>query len=218
MNAIVPSFHPEQIAIIDHDGGKWLTAEQLGLALGFSANRARDGVNNLYNRHIDEFSDGDSVTIKLMATDGKHYNTRIFSLSGCNLLSFFANTPNAKAFRAWAKVRLAEPAHDMLEVDRETLQYAFDRAERIQAAYLREHPQLGNLARYYAAGLTQLEMAKLLDISRTTVRERLKLLDELGVLSYRPDPEKSRHGRAGYAAMKQALAFKAQQQPLSLEG
>ena len=206
MNAIVPSFHPEQIAIIDHDGGKWLTAEQLGLALGFSEKRARDGVNNLYNRHIDEFSDGDSVTIKLMATDGKHYNTRIFSLSGCNLLSFFA------------KVRLAEPAHDMLEVDRETLQYAFDRAERIQAAYLREHPQLGNLARYYAAGLTQPEMAKLLDISRTTVRERLKLLDELGVLSYRPDPEKSRHGRAGYAAMKQALAFKAQQQPLPLEG
>lgn len=110
MNALVQQFNPSQIAIIDHDGGKWLTAEQLGLALGFSDKRARDGVNNLYNRHIDEFQEKDSVTIKLMATDGKYYNTRIFSHSGCNLLSFFANTPNAKAFRAWAKTKLAEPA------------------------------------------------------------------------------------------------------------
>ena len=43
-------------------------------------------------------------------TQGQGRETRIFSHSGCNLLSFFANTPNAKAFRAWAKVRLAEPA------------------------------------------------------------------------------------------------------------
>lgn len=110
MNVPVQQFNPSQIAIIDHNGGKWLTAEQLGLALGFSEKRARDGVNNLYNRHIDEFSESDSTTIKLMAVDGKQRETRIFSHSGCNLLSFFANTPNAKAFRAWAKVRLAEPA------------------------------------------------------------------------------------------------------------
>ncbi|WP_455020638.1 BRO family protein [Neisseria elongata] len=109
MNAPVQQFNPSQIAITDHNGGKWLTAEQLGLALGFSGNRARAGVNNLYNRHIDEFTEKDSCVIKLM-TQGQGRETRIFSHSGCNLLSFFANTPNAKAFRAWAKVRLAEPA------------------------------------------------------------------------------------------------------------
>ena len=109
MNAPVQQFNPSQIAITDHTGGKWLTAEQLGLALGFSGNRARAGVNNLYNRHIDEFTEKDSCVIKLM-TQGQGRETRIFSHSGCNLLSFFANTPNAKAFRAWAKVRLAEPS------------------------------------------------------------------------------------------------------------
>lgn len=109
MNAPVQQFNPSQIAITDHNGGKWLTAEQLGLALGFSGNRARAGVNNLYNRHIDEFTEKDSCVIKLM-TQGQGRETRIFSHSGCNLLSFFANTPNAKAFRSWAKVRLAEPA------------------------------------------------------------------------------------------------------------
>ena len=66
MNAIMQQFNPSQIAIIDYNGGKWLTAEQLGLALGFSEKRARDGVTNLYNRHIDEFTEKDSCTINLM--------------------------------------------------------------------------------------------------------------------------------------------------------
>ena len=108
MNTQISQFCEQQIAIIDHNGQKWLTAEQLGLALGFTNNRARDGINNLYRRHADEFSEEDSVTIKLMATDGKNYDTRVFSLSGCNLISFFANTPRAKEFRTWAKVQLSQ--------------------------------------------------------------------------------------------------------------
>lgn len=109
MNAPVQQFNPSQIAIIDHNGGKWLTAEQLGLALGFSPSNANDGVGRLYRRHLDEFSEKDTTTVNL-TVQGQGRKTRIFSHSGCNLLSFFANTPNAKAFRAWAKVRLAEPA------------------------------------------------------------------------------------------------------------
>ncbi|WP_165006195.1 BRO-N domain-containing protein [Neisseria yangbaofengii] len=103
MNAPIQQFNLSQIAIIDHNGGKWLTAEQLGLALGFSQTNARIGVNKLYNRHIDEFSKSDSTVVKTATVDGKLRETRIFSHSGCNLLSFFANTPNAKAFRAWQK-------------------------------------------------------------------------------------------------------------------
>ena len=63
MNAIIQQFNPSQIDIIDHNGGKWLTAEQLGLALGFSDKRARDGVNNLFYRHLDVFEEKDSVSI-----------------------------------------------------------------------------------------------------------------------------------------------------------
>ena len=106
---------------------------------------------------------------------------------------------------------------DLPEADRETLQYAFERAQRLQEAYLHEHPDLGNLARYYAAGLTQAEMAKLLDVSRTTVRERLKLLDEFGVLSYRPDAELSAWGKKGNAARLERRAAALEQQTLDLE-
>ena len=209
MNALVSQFNPSQIAIIDHNGGKWLTAEQLGLALGFSPNNANDGVGRLYRRHIDEFSEKDTTTVKLTAVDGKIRDHRIFSHSGCNLLSFFANTPNAKAFRAWAKEKLAEPAADMLQVDRDTLQYAFDRAERLEEAYLAVCPDMARLLRYLEMGLNQAEAAKLLGIAPSNVRRRLKQLADLGLADYRPDPKyRNRH----------ALAAANGQQSLGLEG
>lgn len=206
MNALIQQFNPSQIAIIDHNGGKWLTAEQLGLALGFSEKRARDGVNNLYNRHIDEFSDGDSVTIKLMATDGKAYNTRIFSHSGCNLLSFFANTPNAKAFRAWAKEKLAEPAADAALL------------KQLQTAYLESNPEAAKVLRYYGMGLNQHEIGKLMGCSADTVRVRLKKLSALGFSDYTPSEKYIRAGQRGIAAMREHKAFLAAQQSLGLEG
>lgn len=209
MNALVSQFNPSQIAIIDHNGGKWLTAEQLGLALGFSPNNANDGVGRLYRRHIDEFSEKDTTTVKLTAVDGKIRDHRIFSHSGCNLLSFFANTPNAKAFRAWAKEKLVEPAADMLQVDRDTLQYAFDRAERLEEAYLAVCPDMARLLRYLEIGLNQAEAAKLLGIAPSNVRRRLKQLADLGLADYRPDPKyRNRH----------ALAAANGQQSLGLEG
>lgn len=196
MNALVSQFNPSQIAIIDHNGGKWLTAEQLGLALGFSQSNARAGVIKLFNRHLDEFSEKDSCVVK-MATQGQSRELRIFSHSGCNLLSFFANTPNAKAFRAWAKEKLAEPAADAAAL------------EKLKAAYLATRPDMARLLRYLEMGLNQAEAAKLLGIAPSNVRQRLKQLADLGLTDYRPDPKyRNRH----------ALASANGQQSLSLEG
>ncbi|WP_448977618.1 BRO-N domain-containing protein [Neisseria sp.] len=217
MNALTQQFNPSQIAIIDHNGGKWLTAEQLGLALGFSDKRARDGVNNLYNRHLDEFSDGDSTTIKLMAVDGKLRETRIFSLSGCNLLSFFANTPNAKAFRAWAKTKLAEP-DDFIAVDRETLRFNMERAGLLEEAYLKANPDAAKLARYHNMGLDLEEKARLLAVSKEAVRHRLKELDRLGIVAYAPNPKFARAGKLGNKARQEKRAFAALQMSLPVEG
>ncbi len=196
MNALVSQFNPSQIAIIDHNGGKWLTAEQLGLALGFSQSNARAGVIKLFNRHLDEFSEKDSCVVK-MATQGQSRELRIFSHSGCNLLSFFANTPNAKAFRAWAKEKLAEPAADAAAL------------EKLKAAYLATRPDMARLLRYLEMGLNQAEAAKLLGIAPSNVRQRLKQLADLGLTDYRPDPKyRNRH----------ALASANGQQSLGLEG
>lgn len=205
MNALVQQFNPSQIAIIDHNGGKWLTAEQLGLALGFSDKRARDGVTNLYNRHIDEFTEKDSCTINLMV-QGQGRKTRIFSHSGCNLLSFFANTPNAKAFRAWAKEKLAEPAADAALL------------QQLQTAYLESNPEAAKVLRYYGMGLNQHEIGKLMGCSADTVRVRLKKLSALGLADYTPSEKYIRAGQRGIAAMREHKAFLAAQQSLGLEG
>lgn len=100
------NFHGQQLSIIDHESRKWLTAEQVGQALGYSTDRARDSINTLYKRHDDEFSEADTCTINLMS-QGQRRQTRIFSDTGCIKLGFFANTPRAKEFRTWASRELA---------------------------------------------------------------------------------------------------------------
>lgn len=103
-NNLPAVFNGTHLDIIDHDGKRWLTAEQIGLALGYAPANARTGITNLYNRHEDEFTDEDTFAIKLMANpQGGNPTTRIFSATGCHLLSFFSNTSRAKEFRAWAK-------------------------------------------------------------------------------------------------------------------
>ena len=101
-------YHGTSIQLIEKDGNRWLTARDLGLCLGYNEGNARQGILNLYNRHLDEFTEQDSTVIKLMTVDGKERDTRIFSPSGCHLLSFFASTTRAKDFRAWAKEVLVQ--------------------------------------------------------------------------------------------------------------
>ena len=102
-------FEGTNLTVIDHNDQRWLTAEQIGLALGYAEQNARDGIVRLFNRHKDEFTEDDTCTVKLTA-QGQARDFRIFSATGCHLLSFFSNTPRAKQFRAWAKAVLAGQA------------------------------------------------------------------------------------------------------------
>ena len=98
---VTAEFFGNPVSIIDHAGKRWLTAEEAGRCLGYNDANARIGVSNLYNRHADEFTEADTCVIKLM-TQVQQRDVRIFSGTGCRLLGFFANTPQAKKFRAWA--------------------------------------------------------------------------------------------------------------------
>lgn len=101
MNQLI-NFNGTPVSIIDHNGKNWLTAEEVGLCLGYAETNARIGISNLYNRHTDEFTEADSTVIKLITVDGKNRDARVFSSTGCIKLGFFANTARAKDFRAWA--------------------------------------------------------------------------------------------------------------------
>lgn len=104
---ITAQFEGMQLSIIDHNNQRWLTSEQIGLALGYTSDNARKGIQKLFDRHSDEFGIEDSTVVKLTTVDNKNRDVRIFSATGCHLLSFFSNTPRAKQFRAWAKNVLA---------------------------------------------------------------------------------------------------------------
>jgi prophage antirepressor-like protein len=119
-------FHGGAVSIIDHNGSRWLTAKDIGRSLGYNDANANTGITNLYNRHADEFSEADTCTIKLMV-QGQMREVRIFSQSGCVLLSMFANTPRAKEFRAWAKQVLADRADNPRIANPDNLQDTLSR-------------------------------------------------------------------------------------------
>lgn len=76
----------------------FMTSEQLGECLQFS--NGRKGIDNIVSRNEYLNSPEFSVTLKLRATDGKCYNTRVFTEDGIYEVTMLARTGVAKEFRA----------------------------------------------------------------------------------------------------------------------
>jgi prophage antirepressor-like protein len=170
---ISAEFFGTQINVTYYNGARWLTAEQVGLALGCSEANARQGAGHLYRRHSDEFGDADTCKVNL-TSQGQSRKTRIFSASGCILLSFFANTKRAAAFRSWAKEALADKIINLPAVpdEQKTLVLAkeigqmrdaiaaqnvatielYKKLEKSQSARIRDLGIIGTLRRKLSAG------------------------------------------------------------------
>ena len=84
--------------------------------------------------------------------------------------------------------------------------------------YLDSNPGMADLLRYYGMGLKHTEIGRLLLVSPSTVRDRLKVLADLGLADYRPSEQLACAGRLGNAAMRQKKAFEALQLSLPMEG
>lgn len=188
-NDIIPAeFLGTPLSIIERDGQKWLTAEQVGRCLGFAETNARKGVAKLYNAHADEFGPDDKADAELASPSGVQ-RTFIFSGTGCHLLGMFAQTPRAKDFRAWAKrvlMNTTQPAEPELAG-----QLARIGAERdaLRQALLAQNPQYRLIVKYHAiAGLTYTEKARLMGWKSSEAwRLQLVKLGALNLLDYRPD-------------------------------
>jgi prophage antirepressor-like protein len=186
---ITAVFNGNPVTIIERDGQRWLTAQEIGLALGYNPDTARTGITNLYGRHADEFNAQDTCAIKLMANSRGNPTARIFSATGCIKLGFFASTVKAKAFRAWASEVLAGQA----EAPSASAELAQLRGQvaQLQSAALHGNPRWAALVRYRAAGLTRAECAKLLGCSVCTVGDTIRHMRGMGLdvaaaVSHRP--------------------------------
>jgi prophage antirepressor-like protein len=87
------------VSVVDQDGEGWMIGEDIGKALGYS--EPRKSINNLFDRYREELEEY-SVDIKLMATDGKQYDTRVYNEEGVMMIGFLSKQPKAVAFRKWA--------------------------------------------------------------------------------------------------------------------
>lgn len=198
---ISAEFRGESLQLIEKDGARWLTARDLGLCLGYNAANVSKGILKLYERHLDEFTNEDSVIVKLTATDGKTYNTRIFSPSGCYLLSFFANTPRAKDFRAWAKQVLVQTQ------EKHTQNLEQTNITTLQSELLKARPDWAEMLRYQGLGLSSREIAKLIGAGRSTVARHLRYLKNLGfAVQIAPQPKALAEARRKLVQAEEAAA------------
>ena len=92
-------FEGTQLAVIEHRGEEWFTAEDIGKGLGFMGDEAK-AIRKIFERNADEF-EGLSSCVK-MTLEGKLRTHRLFNAQAAVKFGFFAKTTRAKAFRHWA--------------------------------------------------------------------------------------------------------------------
>lgn len=86
----------------DDNGELYMTAKQIGICLGYA--NPQKAMDNIYSRYKDQVEEN-SVTLKLRATDGKSYKTRVYNEEGIYFIAFHAETERAFAFqKAVAKI------------------------------------------------------------------------------------------------------------------
>ena len=82
----------------DENGEVWMTREQIGKSLEYG--NPSDAIKNIHLRNkerLDKFS----VQVKLSGTDGKQYNTYLYSAKGVYEVCRFSKQPKANDFYDW---------------------------------------------------------------------------------------------------------------------
>ena len=92
------TFQTTTLSVINQHNQKWLSALDIGNALGYS--NGDIGVKNIYNRHSDEFTPNMTALIDIQTAGGMQ-KVRVFSLRGAHLIGMFSHTKTAKDFRKW---------------------------------------------------------------------------------------------------------------------
>lgn len=82
----------------------FMTTEQLAQGLGY---KSKNNIEVLVNRNPYLKGREFSVTYKMKATDGKQYDTRVFTFDGIQEIGMIApNSANARKFREWIRTIL----------------------------------------------------------------------------------------------------------------
>ena len=221
MTSIITSkaqFEDLELTVIHKDGERWLTAEQVGKALGYSS--PQHDVNRLFRRYRHEFIEGldfDIIDLREFFETGTNSapvspekginlipfssrgpkRLRLFSLRGCRRLAMLANTSRAALFRDWVLERLEEDPRRIEELSRQV-----EALQRMNAALQREllaaRPlwrrihQLKQMRGPLGERLSHREISRALRRSPSTLRKHIRRMEAIGLLEPAPDYERQR--------------------------
>lgn len=165
------------VAVIDHNQERWMTGEDIGVALEYS--EPRDSISKIFERNREELEEF-STTVKLTANDGKEREIRIYNEEGVIIITFLSKQPKAAEFRKWGAKILKTYRRQELVVKNDcieellTTQRQLIAAKDDQIAYVKSQAQ-GTL-NGYAARVRNLEMEQMLyaagDKARAEDRQR----------------------------------------------
>jgi len=179
------SFGIDPSKVVHEDGRYWMTAEQLGTALGYR--QPRKSVMKLYERHRKELQPFASV-VKL-TTDAGLRETTIFDTDGQYHIALLANTPKSVKFRTFVVNMLKSlERQEFIHISKvrgwQKRLIELDIRDAIARSTKLDWHRYEEMKRYRNMGLTQRETAKLLDITRETVQkfERIPRQYELKLL------------------------------------
>lgn len=177
---------PDQI--IHEDGRYWMTAEQLGKALGYRY--PREGIMKIYHRHKEELEPYVCVvnlTTQITGRGSGAKGTTLIDTEGQRTIALLANTPKAARFRAFVVNLLKELERDefhslrrqaerMREWQDKLIEWRNDLIfmgvhKVLRTSRAMDWEKYDRMVRYRKLGLTQKEVAKLLDVSRDTIQK-----------------------------------------------
>lgn len=110
--------------IYSNEKEMFMTSEQIGNCLGYQY--ARESINKLVSRNDYLRNEEFSAEVKLTSTDGKEYETRVFTEDGIYEVTMLAKTEKAKEFRAFIRkllkslrkgeTKLIKPSNEQVEL------------------------------------------------------------------------------------------------------
>jgi prophage antirepressor-like protein len=182
------------LSVIDQDGQKWITSQQLGEAIG--TKNIRSLIRDL--REGGELKEGKhyrGITLQ-QPGDNQRRQTLMLSYRGVLRVAMRAQGSRSKPFRDWAEDVLLEVmltgsynAGSRISEERienqigELRREVFSKLATISSIMVNFDMDFVSKAAYYRRmGLSQYETGKLLDVSRGTVQNLEKRLKDAGIL------------------------------------
>jgi len=199
-------FHNIDLAPVRRDNALWIRDFQIGSALNYANPSAF--ISRIYNKHADEFTPS-MTRMARIHTAGGYQQARVFSLRGTHLLAMFSRTPVAAEFRRWVLDVLDRDLIAGEQKNTTPTLYDFQHVAELEEALLEARPDWRAILRYLDLGLNHVEIARILLVSKDTVRRRIKKMITCGLIPYKPAPVLAALAQKGWRAQREKVRARA---------